>query len=207
MKAVAPNYLVKTSTDHLSSAEEEAIEIMLGWHKEIGPRLLASDTSHLKWIQLISAGADYMDFDKLREKGILLSNGSGIHSVSISEHVFRRFISTYPRTARKYPTTNATHGIKQPLPINNFLGKMLIVGTGQIGQQLAKFAKGLNLQVYGVNTSGHVTEGFIECYSQKNMSKIIHEMSIVVNILPLTETTKHLYNQALLKKWLLKQFS
>lgn len=28
-----------------------------------------------------------MDFDKLREKGILLSNGSGIHSVSISEHV------------------------------------------------------------------------------------------------------------------------
>ena len=68
VKAVAPNYLVKTSTDHLSSAEEEAIEIMLGWHKEIGPRLLASDTSHLKWIQLISAGADYMDFDKLREK-------------------------------------------------------------------------------------------------------------------------------------------
>ncbi len=77
---------------------------------------------------------------------------------------------------------------------------MLIVGTGQIGQQLAKFAKGLNLQVYGVNTSGHVTEGFIECYSQKNMSKIIHEMSIVVNILPLTETTKHLYNQALFLK-------
>lgn len=77
---------------------------------------------------------------------------------------------------------------------------MLIVGTGQIGQQLAKFAKGLNLQVYGVNTSGHVTEGFIECYSQKNMSKIIHEMSIVVNILPLTETTKHLYNQALFEK-------
>ncbi|EGO8372047.1 phosphoglycerate dehydrogenase [Enterococcus faecalis] len=201
VKAVAPNYLVKTSTDHLSSAEEEAIEIMLGWHKEIGPRLLASDTSQLKWIQLISAGADYMDFDKLREKGILLSNGSGIHSVSISEHVLGVLLA-HTRGLQESIQQQMQHTWNQTAPSYQQLSgqKMLIVGTGQIGQQLAKFAKGLNLQVYGVNTSGHVTEGFIECYSQKNMSKIIHEMSIVVNILPLTETTKHLYNQALFEK-------
>ncbi len=91
------------------------------------------------------------------------------------------------------------HNIESTAPFlsTTFWAKNVNRRHWTIGQQLAKFAKGLNLQVYGVNTSGHVTEGFIECYSQKNMSKIIHEMSIVVNILPLTETTKHLYNQAL----------
>ena len=136
-----------------------------------------------------------------------MSNGSGIHSVSISEHVLGVLLA-HTRGLQESIQQQMQHmESNSPFLSTTFWAKMLIVGTGQIGQQLAKFAKGLNLQVYGVNTSGHVTEGFIECYSQKNMSKIIHEMSIVVNILPLTETTKHLYNQALLKKWLLKQFS
>lgn len=60
---------------------------MLGWYKEIGLCLLVFDISYLKWIQFIFVGVDYMDFDKLREKGILLFNGSGIYSVFILEYV------------------------------------------------------------------------------------------------------------------------
>ena len=120
---MAPNYLVKTSTDHLSSAEEEAIRNMLGWHKEIGPRLLASDTSHLKWIQLISAGADYMDFDKLREKAFCcLMVAESI--VFLSQNMFLGVLLAHTADCKKVSNNKCnTHGIKQPLPINNFLGK------------------------------------------------------------------------------------
>ena len=42
---------------------------------------------HLKWVQSISAGVDTLPLDKFAEKEILVSNGSGIHSESIAEHI------------------------------------------------------------------------------------------------------------------------
>jgi len=196
IQAAAPEHLVVAETSTQVNFDEAAIEIMLGWNQELGKRLLASDTSQLKWIQTISAGVDSFDFDSLQKKGVLLSNASGIHSIAIAEHVLGVLLtqfrgirpSIYYQAEKKWRTSDFNY---QQLSGT----KLLIVGTGHIGQQLAQFASGLGICVYGVNTTGHVTEGFIECYSQKNMEKIMKEMSIVVNILPLTDETYHLYNR------------
>lgn len=196
IQTAAPDYLVVDASVETPEIDEDAIEIILGWDKVLGKRLLASETSRLRWIQTISAGVDSLDFDTLKEKGILLSNASGIHSVSISEHVLGVLFAQFRGIRQSIQQQEKSEWTTENLTYRQLSGqKMLIIGTGHIGQQLAHFAKGLGIQVYGVNTSGHVTDGFIECYSQKNMSKIIKEMSIVVNILPLTDTTYHLYNQ------------
>lgn len=191
-----PDYIVIDATRESPQVIEDDIEIMLGWDKNLGQRLLDSETSHLKWVQSISAGVDTYDLDRFSEKGILLSNASGIHSISITEHVlgvllaeFRGIRTSINNQANK-EWTRETISYKQLS-----MQKMLIVGTGHIGQQLASFAKGLGIQTYGVNTSGHVTNGFIECYSHTNMSRIVNEMDIVVNNLPLTEDTYQMYNE------------
>lgn len=191
-----PDYLVIDATRESGAINEDDIEIMLGWNQELGKRLLDSETSRLKWVQSISAGVDMYDLDRFTEKDIVLSNASGIHSISIAEHVLGVLLSQFRgirtsiqnQTAKEWPRKNSMY--------RQLSGqKMLIVGTGHIGQQLAVFAQGLGIQTYGVNTSGHATDGFIECYSHKNMSRIINEMSIVVNILPLTDDTFQLYNE------------
>lgn len=191
-------YIVFDAARTSMTIDENDIEIMLGWNNELGQRLLNSPTSRLKWVQSISAGVDTYDLNRFSEKGILLSNASGIHSISISEHALGvlltefRGIRTSIKNQSKKEWAQTTVSYQQLST-----KKMLIVGTGHIGQQLGTFAQGLGIQTYGVNTSGHVTDGFIECYAHKNMSRIIKEMDIVVNILPLTDQTYHLYNEQL----------
>lgn len=198
IKEIAPQHLVITSETALAQTNQDTIQIMLGWDKSLGNKLLNSSTSQLKWVQSISAGVDSYDLSKFHKKGILLSNGSGIHSVSIAEHVLGVLLAE-TRGIRTSIQQQEVHCWQaNTLTYQQLSGqKMLIVGTGQVGQQLAHSAQGLGLQTYGVNTTGHITPGFIECYSQEKLGRIVKEMDIIVNILPLTESTYHLYDSIL----------
>ena len=66
LKERTEDYTVASSLDEVSSISD--IEIVYGWNKEEGPRLLDSDDLNVKWIQLESAGVDYMDLEKLKIK-------------------------------------------------------------------------------------------------------------------------------------------
>lgn len=192
----APDCIVIDATRESPQVIEDDIVIMLGWDKELGQRLLDSETSRLKWVQSISAGVDTYDLERFSEKGILLSNASGIHSISISEHVLGVLLTEFRGIRTSIHNQAKKEWTRENISYQQLsMQKMLIVGTGHIGQQLASFAQGLGIQTYGVNTSGHVTSGFIECYSHKNMSRIVREMDIVVNILPLTDETYQMYNE------------
>lgn len=192
----APEYIVIDATRESPQVIEDDIEIMLGWDNDLGQRLLDSETSHLKWVQSISAGVDTYDLDRFSGKEILLSNASGIHSISISEHVLGVLLAEFRGIRMSINNQAKKEWTRENISYQQLsMKKMLIVGTGHIGQKLASFAQGLGIQPYGVNTSGHATKGFIECYSHKNMSRIVNEMDIVVNILPLTDETYQLYNE------------
>ncbi len=79
---IAPGYVFKTE---LQPEDLPNVEISLGWNSNYQEKLLAS--SNLKWVQSISAGVDQLPLEAFSKKHILLSNGSGIHSESITEHV------------------------------------------------------------------------------------------------------------------------
>ncbi|WYJ90292.1 hypothetical protein A5888_002049 [Enterococcus sp. 9E7_DIV0242] len=196
IKAAAEEYQIIDTHDSAVSYQEEDIQIMLGWDKELGPRLLNNPNSKLKWVQSISAGVDSYDLSAFEERNILLSNGSGIHTISISEHVLGVLLARYRGLLQAATVQQDKQWKDASVDYRQLSGQsMLIVGTGNIGQQLASFAQGLKIRTYGINSSGHPSPGFLECYSQKNMNRIIKDMDIVVNILPLTEATYYLYNE------------
>ncbi|MBL1224750.1 phosphoglycerate dehydrogenase [Enterococcus sp. BWR-S5] len=196
IKAAANDYEVIDAADPSQNYREEDIVIMLGWNKKHDPKLLENPNSKLKWVQSISAGVDSYDLAAFKKRDILLSNGSGIHTISITEHVLGVLLAKYrgilqaavAQQDKQWKDSSITY---QQLSEQS----MLIVGTGNIGQQLASFAQGLKIRTYGINSSGHPSPGFLECYSQKNMSRVIKDMDIVVNILPLTDETYYLYNE------------
>lgn len=195
IQQLAPDYRIIAGSKNTPEFNIDDIHILLGWNKSLVDNLLASPTSQLKWIQATSAGIDYFDLEAINKKKILLSNASGIHSISITEHVLGILLAEFRgiRTSILNQIKKEWHQLDTPY--TQLLGKkMLIVGTGKIGQQLGKSATGLGIQVYGINTSGHANEGFIKCYSQKNMLKIIPDMDIIVNILPLTNQTYQLFD-------------
>lgn len=196
IQQLAPDYRIVDGRNNEATFDTNDIHILLGYDKSLINNLLASSASKLKWIQATSAGIDYFDLKTIEKKQILLSNASGIHSTSITEHILGVLLTEFRGIRSSILNQGKKEWHQIDTPYTQLSGKkMLIVGTGKIGQQLGKASSGLGVKAYGINTSGRATEGFIECYSQKNMIKIIPDMDIIINILPLTDQTYHLFNQ------------
>lgn len=196
IQAIAPDYQVKTE---LTEEELPAVEISVGWSKKFSEQLLASD--QLKWVQSISAGVDYLPLNDFSDREILLSNGSGIHALSISEHIIGVLLGYYRGLNQSVKNQVQKIWGQDAIHYDQLAGKnLLVVGTGHIGQQLSKSIRSLSVNTYGINTTGHPVEGFTETYSIKNLSKIVSEMDIVVGILPGTHETYHIFNSDIFEK-------
>lgn len=59
---------------------------------------------------------------------------------------------------------------------------------------MAQHAAVFGLECIGINTSGHPVEGFKETYPLEKLKEILPKATIVVNILPLTDQTKGLFD-------------
>ena len=174
------------------------VEITLGWSKKWEEKLLTQDSS-LKWIQTISAGVDTLPLQKLVKHNIQLSNASGIHAHSISDHVlailFMKNRGIF--TALKNQQEKLWSESADIVDIKDL--RILIVGTGKIGQQLAKDLNSFGVQPIGINTNGRAIDYFKECHSLVELASQTKEADVIVNILPLTEDTHHLYDQEFFK--------
>ena len=85
LETIASNFEIIKLDEFKGNIDD--VEILYGWNQEMGNKLLASDTSSLKWVQANSAGVDHIDTNKIKEKNILLSNASGVHGNQMSESI------------------------------------------------------------------------------------------------------------------------
>lgn len=197
IKQCVPTFNILTNDDGLSLDELKKVEIIIGWENKVGEQLLQlkeTGQGRLRWIQTYSAGVDDMDLKRLEKNGIILTNASGVHATQISESVLAMLLAHYRGilTARKAQENKSWEKIR----LNDLaLKKMLIVGTGNIGQHLAKVAKSMAVEVYGINRSGRQLPDFIEIYPQREIENVLPDMDIVVSILPLTNETYHFFNE------------
>lgn len=190
---MAKDYRLVSAKD-AASIDLDAVEIIVSWENKLGNQILASPTSQLKWVQVYSAGVDDLPLNVFKEKNILLSNASGVHSVPITESVVGMLLSHY-RGLHTATIQQQAVNWDSRLPLSELNGRsLLIVGTGAIGRQLAKVATVLGVKVYGINRSGHPLENFIDTYPQAQIDQLLPKMDIVVNILPLTADTHYFYD-------------
>jgi len=198
LEEIAPDYeLIKGWNNEHNDFPQEDIEILYGWNKKLCPPLITNPNSKLRWIQVQSAGVDYMDIDLLKKKDIMLTNGSGIHAIPISESVFG-MILTYTRGIHKSVKNQRKSLWDRNHPIIELHNStIMIVGTGQIGTQVGKIAKAFGMRTIGVNRSGREVENMDIIVSQQNIDTYLPEADIVVNILPLTNLTRYFFNKKL----------
>lgn len=175
----------------------DEIEIVIGWDKEKGAKLLSENQGALQWIQSTSAGVDYFPLAELARQKVALVNAGGVQNVPITEHVLGMLLVHYRMFRKSFVDQEKRVWDPDKDRLGTLLKKkMLIVGTGNIGQTLAKAAQALGVHTYGINTTGKLVPGFEQCYAATDLLAVVGEMDIVVNILPLTPETYHLYNKA-----------
>jgi len=79
--------------------------------------------------------------------------------------------------------------------------KVLIVGTGDIGQCVAKFLVPFGVKLYGIASEARELAPFVEVGTMKDLPRLVGEVDYVINLLPNTPQTHDVYDAALFKQF------
>jgi len=199
MQAAAPGVALLPAKDRAEAAALAAdADAVIGF---CTPEVLAAG-ARLRWIQVLSAGVERCigipGFDR---RGIALSNMQKIAGPVMSEHVLAfmfgltRGLATYvPLQAQGVWKDDAVPDAR----MWSIEGKtMLVVGLGGIGTETAKRAHALGMNVIAIRNSGRSGPPYV---AEVGLSADLHAFAgradVIVNTLPLTADTKHLFGKA-----------
>jgi len=140
--------------DHDRRIEQlERADFLMGFLR--GLPLRPDDYPHLrkvKLIQVLSAGYDGIDIERLRQSGIPLCNNGGANSYAVSEHAILLMLAVYrrlpalDRLVRAGQWKSSKLGEEQE---HELAGKTVgIVGAGMIGRTIARRLSGFEVKLF-----------------------------------------------------------
>jgi phosphoglycerate dehydrogenase-like enzyme len=172
------------------------------------PNDLMQRAPHLKWVQLLSAGADHA-MGALNSASIPMTTASGIHATPIAEYTITSMLA-YAHKFHLMIRAQLRHdwlrsgGFRGS--IEELSGKTLgIIGYGSIGRETARLAKALEMRVLalkrdpatrrdpgwcpvGLGDPDGVIPG--KFYGPEQREEILRESDYLTVTLPLTEHTR-----------------
>lgn len=145
--------------------------------------------AELKWIMVISAGVDQMPMQKIKEKGILMTNAKGIHKIPMAEYTMAMILQ-YMKDLTIFNERQRNKEWNRSVNISELAGKTLtVIGPGAIGTEIARLAKAFRMKTQGISRSGQPAGYIDKIYSTEHLLDGVKESDIVVSVLPSTEET------------------
>lgn len=162
-----------------------------------------SKYKNLKWIHLGCVGYDSIDLDELNSRDIIMTNSSGLLTNSMVEHLINVITNFSRGTHFIYQLRN-----KKTLDRKNFdlyfenitnlkNQKILICGYGDVGSKLSKFLELMGMEIYTISRS---KKSPYRNFKLDNLKSIISEVKYIVNLLPLNDETKYIFNDKIFQK-------
>ncbi len=160
---------------------------------------LIKQGKELKWFCSSTAGVDiYLQPGVIEDPDMLLSNSSGAYGVTLAEHTLMLTLELL----RKQMTFNqivAKKGWDKSPQFRSIKdARVTILGTGDLGQEIAKRVKGFEPErVIGVNLRGAnpMPAVFDEIRKQEEVDAVLPETDILLMCLPGTPATFHFMNE------------
>ncbi|HZR83669.1 MAG TPA: D-2-hydroxyacid dehydrogenase [Candidatus Binatia bacterium] len=171
-------------------------EAFVGW---TFPRALFASAPRLRWVQSASAGIEANLFPEMVASDVVLTNGAGLHSVSIPEHTLGLMLAL-ARNIHKAVRIQAEHRWDR-FGVIAFAGgvrelagsRLAILGAGAIGISLARLASALGMTVRVLRRRpDHPVEGAEEVVGPDRLHEVLGWADFVVLATPLTDETRNL---------------
>ena len=161
------------------------------------PPLIApylAEYPHLQWLQSTYAGIDALIKPEIRQD-YQLTNIRGIFGPLIAEYILGHILNHQRHFPQYKAQQQRSHW--QSHPYQSMAGKtMVIIGTGTIGQHLAKVGAVFGCHIIGVNRSGiTASTDFQQTYAITALNTALTQADYVVSILPATTDTDDLFDQ------------
>jgi phosphoglycerate dehydrogenase-like enzyme len=170
MKAVLPALARPMLEPHLpaglevawfaSPAEANAmiVDADIAWADMQPTSLTAEAIRHgvrLNWVSTIYAGLDAFPLDLMRERGTMLTNGTGINAITVAEYAVMGVLVA----AKRFDEVVRAHDRHEwprdaPGKVELFETRALVVGMGAIGKLIAARLDAFGVEVTGVTRSG-----------------------------------------------------
>lgn len=158
-------------------------------------RKMIDAAPQLKWIQTISAGVDYMDLDEIRRRGIVLTNGRGIHKIHMAEYAVAAMINL-ARGFHLMFLNQLRKKWERSVSQEEIHGAIVgIIGLGAIGSEIAKKAAFMGMRVIGVKRTSGPVDHVEEVHSPDDMATVFRRSDYIINLLPYTQETEMLIDQ------------
>ncbi|GAB3026140.1 D-2-hydroxyacid dehydrogenase [Natronobiforma cellulositropha] len=142
-----------------------------------------------------SAGVGHVDLEALRERGVAVTNASGVHGPNIAEHVVgwlllvaRRLDEGLRRQARREWNHFQAFG-------ELYGSRVCVVGLGAIGQAICTRLEGFGVETVGVRYSPEKGGPTDEVYGFDEIERALVGVDYLVIACPLTETTRGLIGE------------
>jgi phosphoglycerate dehydrogenase-like enzyme len=149
---------------------------------------------NIKWVHTFNAGVNnYLELEGWKENNVLLTRTVCSFGQRISEYCLSyvlqdlQFHSEFKEKQKKKMWVPKT-----PKMLRN--QTIVIFGTGEIGQEVAKTFTTFGAKVYGVSQSGKQKDYFKEVKSLSTVSTLLESVDWMISTLPLTKETDKLFN-------------
>lgn len=163
------------------------------------PAELLFAAENCRWLQIFSAGADnlLMKHPQARDRDFQLTNVSGIHAISITEHIFSLLL-TLARDidgairVQKDRNWRKVGRNRDRRPVQEVAGSTLcLLGVGNIGRRVALAARAFDMRVVAVRRHYRLAlpQAVEACYGLHNMAEALAQADWVVCCLPHTRET------------------
>ena len=136
----------------------------------------------LRWLQLISAGAEgYIDLNLYKNKDILLTNSRGVYSLPMAEHVFAMILA-HNRNIQEYALLKKDKSWNKVLDTKDLYGSTIgIIGLGDIGIEVAKRAKAWGVRVLALKRTPSKKPDYVdELYLGQEIDDLLRQSDYIV---------------------------
>jgi len=184
--------------------EQHAIDAdaFIGWAI---PEGLLESASKLRILSYLHSGVDDLaDIGALtlaRQRGFKVANIRGANAVAVAEQAMMFILALAKQTLFKHQASRENHRLF-PLFADEHRSAMLssrtitVVGVGNIGSRVAKFAKGFDMQVIGVRRNKAKTDPHIDAmYGPDELHSVLGKSDYVVLCTPNTGETFQLFGE------------
>ncbi len=153
----------------------------------------------LKCIAVSATGTNNVDLEAARSRGIAVTNVQGYGSNTVAQHAMTLILALSTNLINYVQDVRSGAWARHHLfcllnhPIQDLAGKhLVIVGSGEIGQALAKIADGFDMKVSFSASLRPETAAKAGAGSRLPLSRLLPDADVISLHCPLTEHTRNL---------------
>jgi phosphoglycerate dehydrogenase-like enzyme len=167
-------------------------DVLLGWHlgQELPAGILRASPD-LRLIQLLSAGADSVDFAAIPERLVLASN-VGAYAEPMAEYVMAMTLALARRLPQRHAEMAAGEFKMWERVLTLDGAVCAILGFGGIGQATAWLMRAFGARIHAVNSSGRTSEPVEFIGTLADLDQVLAAADVLVISLPLINATRGL---------------